>query len=724
MTSATVNSAASADSERLIEAAPSVNVSEKVQNSVKTALSLTLAYLIPMALGLQQPQTAAITVMLIAAATGLVSESLSKGFSRILGTIAGAIIGLGLIALFPQDRASYLIAVSMTVAVIFYLYNAYQADGTVFMLTAVVTLMVFNGGDAEGAFLYGVERAFMTVFGVVTYTLVASFLWPVRAADNTQFLAAQVQEGCAALFAAMKLDEDHTNKDFDAKLAKLHADSAELKNQFSKVKNSIGVAQYSLEWNAVLSCYEEMQGALLPALRQVHSERELQRYITNYELVTEHIDTQFCRVRQLWQGNEVSASTKYVALVYDVAALRGAGHLLTAKIVGRADMLATLQRVLADLECALQSLLLDATDYSSERKPRTSPTFVWLDRENFNTALRAFVSFWVATAIWILFNPPGGFIFVTLCTTFIPLLSYTPVTPKLLIILLTVSFVVAAPVYVHLLPLLTHWLELALFLFLYAFIGLFLFPGPAAIFFLLGLFVLGIQNDMNYHFDVIALVMLMFYMISTTLLIALYFPFTSRAEIVYASLQRRFFTHCARSLNRSFNDTAWFGMALPAQLWQGTGQILLAKMVFWGPRIDTVYFNRNDSQTIAEYNQACTILLGELEVLEQHGSVFASNPLVLKARKNSRYNVLAELCRTLAQASPGEDISPFGMQIEDVETSLNQMLGDDDQQLYDQHQLAQFYVYLSVQLSILSSIEKCRISQQALDWQQLAETRF
>lgn len=125
--------------------------STKLKYAVKTALSLTLAYLIPMSLGWPMPQTAATIVMLIAA-TGMVSESLQKGILRVLGTVIGAAIGLTLIALFAQDRMIYLLAVSCTVAIIIYLYNAYQGDSTFFMLTAVVTLMVFNGGDAgDGA---------------------------------------------------------------------------------------------------------------------------------------------------------------------------------------------------------------------------------------------------------------------------------------------------------------------------------------------------------------------------------------------------------------------------------------------------------------------------------------------------------------------------------------------------------------------------------------------
>ena len=105
----------------------------RLRYAVKTALALTLAYLVPMAMGWPQPQTAATTVMLIAA-TGAVSDSLQKGVLRVLGTVAGAIIGLSLVALFPQERLLYLSAVSITVAVIFYLYHAYQGDSTLFML--------------------------------------------------------------------------------------------------------------------------------------------------------------------------------------------------------------------------------------------------------------------------------------------------------------------------------------------------------------------------------------------------------------------------------------------------------------------------------------------------------------------------------------------------------------------------------------------------------------
>lgn len=148
-------------------------MNDKIKFAIKVSLSLTLAYLIPFAMGWPQASTAATTVMLIAS-TGSRRESLAKGTLRVLGTLVGAVVGLLLVGLFAQDRLLYMLSVSVVVSFIFYFRNAYQKDPTLLMLTGVMTLMMSNGGDAEGAFLYGVDRAYMTVFGVVVYTLVGT----------------------------------------------------------------------------------------------------------------------------------------------------------------------------------------------------------------------------------------------------------------------------------------------------------------------------------------------------------------------------------------------------------------------------------------------------------------------------------------------------------------------------------------------------------------------
>lgn len=112
-------------------------------------------------------------------------------------------IGLLLVGMFAQDRFIYMLSVSVVVSFIFYFRNAYQKDPTLLALTGVMTLMMSNGGDAEGAFMYGVDRAYMTIFGVVLYTLVGTFLWPTKTEQNLRQLIEQLNQAQQALFAAI-----------------------------------------------------------------------------------------------------------------------------------------------------------------------------------------------------------------------------------------------------------------------------------------------------------------------------------------------------------------------------------------------------------------------------------------------------------------------------------------------------------------------------------------
>jgi uncharacterized membrane protein YgaE (UPF0421/DUF939 family) len=695
----------------------------RLKYAIKTALSLTLAYLIPMSMGWSQPQTAAITVMLIAA-TGLVSDSLQKGVLRVLGTVAGAVIGLTLIALFPQERMTYLLAVSITVSLIAYLYNAYHGDNSVFMLTAVVVLMVFNGGDAEGAFLYGVDRAFMTAFGVIVYTVIAATLWPVKAVDNTRQLAANLASEYRRVFALLvhPVEQGPTNN--DEQLADLLVSEEAFQAHFAAVRGSADrVAAYRAEWDTVVNCYRELQAILLPALQQETRQGvTFEHYLENHSQVVKQVEAMFCQVETSWREQASEQSFEIMPVVYKPQSLRDAHHITVAAVAARSEVLEKIQGVLLDLLNALDSMLFDRGTFVPRDTGPGKPAFVWLDQENIKTALRVFVTFWMAAALWINFNPPGGFTFVTLSTVLVLMVSYTPVAPKLLYILFSLGFLFALPAYVFLLPQLTHWLELAAFMFCYAFVGFYLFQGPVSLFFLLGLFALGIQNTMSYNMDVILLVVLTFYLMCTLLIVTVHFPFTSKPEKLYTSLSRRFFHKCANILEVA-TDFRPGRRPLPAD----DGSSLLAKLHAWGGRIDTSYFPANDTQKVAQLNQACDLLQGQMQVLLMRREEFAGNRLVVASRSRDNTSLLVELCEALAGATGSTINSAFDTvdaRLLDVRERLDDLRQAQQLEKYERAELAQFFVYLNLQVSVLTSIRACQQARQALDWQQLAGSRF
>ena len=695
----------------------------RFQYAFKTALSLTLAYLVPMGMGWPQPQTAAITVMLIAA-TGLASDSLQKGVLRVIGTLCGAAIGLTLIALFPQQRMAYLLCASLTVSLLAYLYHAYQGDNTVFMLTAVVTLMVFNGGDAEGAFLYGADRAFMTAFGVIVYTVVANVLWPVKAVDNTRQLAARVCQAYTRAFGLLAHPVAVGPTNNDEQLAALLASEEAFQVHFNRVKATADqVAAYRAEWDAVLAGYEQLQVTLLPALRTaMHQRIPFENYLEDYPALVRHVESLFQQLEAYWRGDASQRDFEALPVNYRTGSLRDAPHLTVAAVTSRAELLTRLQLILLELHGALDSLLFDRGGFAAGRMPRGKPAFVWRNLEGIKTATRMFMTFWLAAGVWIFSNPPGGFTFVTLCSVLVLLVSYTPVTPKLLFILFSIGFLCALPAYIFLLPGLTHWLQLAAFMFAYAFAGFFLFQGPVSLFFLFGLFALGIQNTMSYNVDLILLIMLSFYLMFTLLIVTVHFPFTSKPERLYAQLSRRFFRNCGRMLELA-GDFSERPRRLPAD----DGSALLAKLHSWGERIDTRYFSACQGRQLARFNQACDLLQGQLQVLLMRRREFAGNRLISNHLRDGQAGLLVQLCETLARR-PGREADDAFELVEEHLAGLRDMLDGlrrlPAPQQVQRTELAQYFVYLNLQASVLACLHTCREARAALPWAQLAGSRF
>ena len=395
---------------------------QKLKFAIKVSLSLTLAYIIPMAMGWNQPNTAAMTVMLIAGAGG-VSDSIEKGVLRVVGTIVGAILGMILIALFPQERIIYLLSMSLTLSIITYLYYAYQGDSTAFMLSAVMVMVIFLNGP-ENAFLYGIERTYMTLFGILVYTAVGVFLWPNRAKEET-----------------------------------------------------------------------------------------------------------------------INDAPK-----------------------GR--------------------------------------MFVWLDPEYFKATLQLFVIFWASVSYWIYINPPAGFLVVMLATLLGLLTTFSPLKPSILVILFSFGFIFATAMYIFVLPNLVYGWELALFIFSYTFIAFFVINQKLTIFFLLGMFVLGIGNEMNYNFAVFLNTLLAFYMFLLILMLFYNFPFSARPEHLFSLMKERFFKHSS-SLERLTIQTPSLLKELQIAYHQEHLKITTAKMQLWASKVDTNYFHSNSTQNILALATVC-----------------------------------------------------------------------------------------------------------------------
>ena len=300
-----------------------LHLSEKFKFAVKTSLAMALAYLIPFSQGWAQAQTAAITIMLIAVA-GPVSESVSKGFKRVIGTVIGAIIGMTLIALFPQERLLYLISLSIFVSIALYLTRAYKGDNTVFMLMAVTMMMVFKSGEVDDVFLYGIDRTFMTIFGIALYTLISIFIWPVKSKDNTLDLASELLASQAALYR----HKDGVKEKRKSLYETLQTQEKKLSEAI--ITSNSDISDLTLaQRNSILQDIKKINELLmlLSYYDEAHFADKYKQYIENFTTVDNDIKTLFQTLRSAIQSKKEIAIPEQWIAAYNTEAIKTLSHI-------------------------------------------------------------------------------------------------------------------------------------------------------------------------------------------------------------------------------------------------------------------------------------------------------------------------------------------------------------------------------------------------------------
>ncbi|EDP59657.1 FUSC family protein [Vibrio sp. AND4] len=725
-------------------------MNDKSKFAIKVALSMTLAYLIPFAMGWPQASTAATTVMLIAS-TGSRRESLAKGTLRVLGTLVGAVIGLLLVGMFAQDRIMYMLSVSVVVSFIFYFRNAYQKDPTLLALTGVMTLMMSNGGDAEGAFMYGVDRAYMTTFGVLLYTLVGTFLWPSKTEQNLRQLIEQLNQAQQALFIAIlnNFEEKHARQQgvvaaSDAKdgeqdktpksiiedlLTKVFAAQNALDQRFITVSAECSdVSAYIKEWQLAVHFNKQITQELSVAAHSHFSHQQDRSCINNFDQAVEEIQALFKSCQEMWDNEGPAYRAQEFKVDYNHKALSDASHLVKGSALTLGHLLKLMHKSLSRLtECI--SCIDSVSNHLSFKQelPKQKSHFLWWDAENFKTAVKTFTTYWVAGLIWIYFNPPGGYSFVTFSTLFMSLLSFVPVHPLMLLFLFTFGFLFALPSYMFILPGLEFGGELGLFIFIYTFIGFYLFNGPVTMFYMVGLFVLGLANNMTYHFGILMTIMTLFYMVVFMIIFAHYFPFSSRPEHLFLTLKERYFRHIGDLFSSCHESESGFNK-LRRSLHLATLNVSSKKLTVWGSKINHKLFDKTPPEAVRAFSQSCDTLSNHVNILIAAEQKLLSNPLIKQLQSTHTDKILPQMASALASHEASETLDAvFGQLSRDYQSFENQLegfFGQLDLSNYADSEIAGFYILLNLRRNVFEAINQCKQTYEDIDWVNLRQKRF
>jgi uncharacterized membrane protein YccC len=328
--------------------------------------------------------------------------------------------------------------------------------------------------------------------------------------------------------------------------------------------------------------------------------------------------------------------------------------------------------------------------------------------------------------MWIYFNPPGGFLIVTLATLLSLLTSFSPLKPSILAILFSVGFLFALLMYIFVLPNLVYGWQLALFLFFYTFIAFYVINPKISIFFLLGMFTLGIGNEMHYNFDIFLITLLVFYLFLAILMLFYYIPFSTKPEHLFLRMLKRLYNHVEALLVNSEKSDGWLQKKIKAFHLLHM-QRTATKLTLWASQVDVKLFAPNTKEQLMAFAKASNLLATQVGYLIQFENNMKSNPLLAQTKREYSEQVLSRISSHIADLDNQELDAIFEKSEEmmrQVETHIDRAKQNVDPDAHSDEEVTDFYIDVDLRHSVWNTLKKCHNTFSKIDIHALQRNRF
>lgn len=538
-----------------------VHVSLSAKESFKTGLAMAIACGIAMAFGWANPYWALIAVAVVSLPT--VGESLKKCVLRLGGTVAAGAVALGLFALFPQDRWSFIACIALYVGLCAYRITVARSVYFWF-LSGYVSLLIaaaIIGTNGAQAFHVAVLRLQETALGILVYALVSVFLWPQR---STSDLALTVKNCLAAQAKALQQSFAFLQeRDVSGNRHEMwNALETQLIGQLARRLDAAEMEQFSIRemrgwWRRLLAAFQGMLAAMdtwresFPELRHL----DLPQVLPELPSLRAALLARFAGLQALAAG-EVAPDAPEPRLDVRAARLEGLSHVERMAVL---TMLAALSRVEAasrELAEALTALKEQRRDVSPP-PPQPAPAVSWrIDPEGAAGFLRGMVAVWLAALLWIVVDIPGHLGFVVFAGLFTLMGVMAPQMPWAKFLLFNcIGVVIAAVVYVFVMPWLSGYVEFSLLIVGLATAITYISWHPRLTMLRLAgvvpfIMMTNIQNHQGYDFaSFLNNAAAMAFGILFAAILS-HFPYTTRPERVVVRLMSRYFGQAQKALAR------------------------------------------------------------------------------------------------------------------------------------------------------------------------------
>jgi uncharacterized membrane protein YccC len=717
-------------------------LSRKAKEATKTALAMTMAYGIAMSMGWDKSMWAGFAVAMCSLAT--IGQSLNKAAMRMFGTLTAVIVALTLIALFPQQRWLFMIALSCYIGFCTYMMGGTKNKYFWHVCGFVCVIICMSSGpNSANAFQVAMLRAQETGLGILVYSLVSICLWPKS--SRTDFMAAACQLTSTQHQRCKVYLETIRGQESTEEIRTLSQQAVGLQTQFNKLLDAAETDSYEVwevrkQWRGYQHQTAEL-GQLLNLMDNSLSDTrklDLQHLFPNLIAFGAELDRRLEQIERMLSDRGAENDPNPIDLTLDKDEVRSLSHFSKAVIAvfqKRCQRLEVLTRSMFETVCDIKGMGGPATKVDTA--DACNNTFV-LDPDRVAGVIRVVVTVWLAYLAWIYIDGiPGGVGIVIMTTIFAMAMATTPQIPVSLLCLPNLIAILSAGViYIFLMPKLSGFWDLGVLIFIYAFAIGRLFAAPRQALgrvFGLSMFITitAISNVQNYSFLAFANTALMFQLGFALLIATAYVPFSPRPELAFLRLQKRFFNSCdyLMSTARSAQNSVSFLDRFKKNFHIHEIATLPEKLSIWAPHIGSNILTTASTQQVQALVANCKMLSGRLrELLKTSGGLHSQ--LTVKELNTEItdwrlrfHKVFQSLIKDPAAGNQKEFQEKLAAITARLEASIKKVFQTGDNQL-NKEQCEDFYCLMDAYQSLSESLVDYAGNAGMINWTQWQEERF
>jgi len=610
-----------------------LTLSTRNKESIKTGLAMTITYGIALQMDWDKPYWAGFAVAVTSLAT--VGQSLNKSALRMLGTLVTTVVALIFIALFPQDRWLFMLFLSAYVGLCTYMMGGAKHKYFWHVCGFVcVVICMSAGANSTKAFEIAILRAQETGLGILVYSLVSIFLWPISSRADFEAAACKLASTQKQLYRSYL---DLISGQGDAGEAQaLRTQEVQEQTRFDQLLNAAETDTYEIwelrrEWHRYRSQAVELSETM-ERWRESFAEVQalhLPRLLPNLADFGAELDVRFAQMERMLANQPPEHQPVALDLAVDEAEVRSLPHFHKAALAvtrSRLQHLEVLTRSLFGSLSDIKGFGRSGTEADTAPPPRVG--FV-PDPDRVVGAVRVISSMWLAyLAVIYVDGMPGGAGFVSMAVPFVMALATMPqASVSLLFVPAAASVLFAGLVHIFVMPQLSSFIGLGLLIFGVTFAICYLLAAPRLVLgrtFGLALFVViaSISNEQTYSFLKVANTALMFALLFLILAVSAHVPFSLRPERAFLRLLSRFFRSCEYLISWDpQRDVTRFGRRRRKTFHVREVSTLPLKLGIWAPHIDAKALpgtSPQQVQAVVASLQGLTYRMQEL--LEERGN--------------------------------------------------------------------------------------------------------